>query len=185
VGLATDDYTDKAVGYHIPTQKWCQFEMNLSWIFTAVPPGLSLDDDEFDGLDTAEYSLDDRLWDDFKLALAGFDDQFRLVFFTGENAEATLRTPVVQFARNAPSFVTGHRPHIEGITTPYYGCVGTKYAVNSAREWTTEVANNDIGEIEGYAEGLSHQFELRIPEGTVWNSVSGTDVMRAAGGTFA
>ena len=178
VGWASDDYTPRVLGFHTTSGKWVDLPVNLSFIFSASSPGYSLESSRFDDIDTMEDSLDSRLWAGGRPQLAGFDDQFRLVFFSGNNMPAKMQTADVKLIKGRRAFVSSFTPITEG-TGDYTGRVGTKDEPKGDVSWTSSLPSDAGGKINPTTEGFTHRFEMSYAEGEDWRNAQGVEVTEA------
>ncbi|MFN3169293.1 MAG: hypothetical protein ACE37E_01215 [Hyphomicrobiales bacterium] len=175
-GWASDDYTPRMIGFHPPSGRWVDMPVNLSYVFSSVSPGYTLDSSVFSNIDTMTESLDSRRWLGGRPFLAGFNENFELVTFTGLNMEATLQTADVQLNPDGRSFVRGFRPKIEG-TNAWLGRVSTQNTPTDTRTWRDEVTpSSRTGLATTRANGRYHRFQVRIPANENWSVASGIEI---------
>lgn len=175
----SDRRTDKILVYDVVLDRWSIIERELEGLLNAATPGYTLEQLDttlgYTNIDTMETSLDSRLFKGGRPALAGFNTDAKLGFFSGVNMEGTLETGDVFVAgEGRRAFVNGFRPlaDADGL----YGQVGSKLTHGGSRTWTAEAAQESTtGLIPGRADGRLHRFRVRIPSGTEWEHAIGVE----------
>lgn len=171
------NYTSRMLGFHTVYRKWVDMPVNLSYVFSASTPQQRLDG-MTTPLDDMTVNLDSRIWAGGRPQLAGFDDQYRLVFFGGANMEATLRTGHIPMNPGRRTFVTGFEPVMEGTGTST-ARIGTKDRPNEAITFSSSLSQNVAGQFNPTSEGAFHQFEQTIPSGESFTKAAGILISEA------
>lgn len=170
------NYTDKVLIYHYLLNRWSRADINLAWLFPAISPGFTLDTLDTLGytLDTLPLSLDSPVWSQGAKALAAFNSDYKLGFFSGSAMEATVQTVDAQLTDGRRTIVNGFSPICEASTV--YGRVAIKDRAGGSQSWGTEAtANTATGLIPTRASGRYHRFEVRIPAGQTWEHIIGVE----------
>jgi hypothetical protein len=179
---ASDTTTDKMIGYNWELDRWTIVEIELSWVFTALSAGYTLEQlDNFSAsLDALEFSLDSAAWKAGAPLLGAFNGDYKFGFFAGDPMEALLQTGDVHIptaigvagADDRRTFVRGFQPICDASTIT--GRVAKKARAGVARTWDdSQTVNTTTGVIPARNEGLFHRFEITVAADQDWTFVHG------------
>lgn len=182
VNHARTDTTDRVLIYNYAVDRWSVADVELSWIFPATSPGETLESLDALGftLDTFPTSFDSRIFAGGTPLIAGFDENYKLVFFSGTPLEAVIQTGDVSLNGMRRAFVNGFRPISDAEDVS--GRVAIKDRHGDALAWKAEASINRTGIIPCRANGRLHRFEITIPAEEAWNHAHGVDVPAVPGG---
>ncbi|MDW6020239.1 hypothetical protein SAZ10_00520 [Mesorhizobium sp. BAC0120] len=169
---------DKVLLYHYGINRWSLIKPGtiMTGLVEATAAPFTLDSLSSLGipLDQLPYSLDSRAWSGGTPAIAAFDTDFRLGFFSGDPLQAVLQTGDGELTTGRRSFVRGFRPLADAPAIK--GRVAVKDSAGAARTWLPEADTSArTGLIPARASGRFHRFEVTIPAGTIWTAVHGVD----------
>lgn len=172
------------LGYSWQLDRWFQSDTPVSGLGVFATSSLTLDDLDAlypSGLDSIPFSLDSAAFGGGLPSFAGFDENFRLGFFTGLNQLATVETNRNEFNSGSRSFVDACRVITDAPT--YTVAAGASAFHSQSPTWTTDQAvNSRSGLVNFRSDARLHSFRVIIPAGTVWNALSAIDVSGAASG---
>lgn len=175
---------DKVLLYHYGIDKWTTLDPGVLMTGLIDMAGVGYTLDSLSslgiGLDSLPFSLDSRAWSGGSPALAAFDSNYKLGFFSGTPMEAKLQTADVQLTPGRRTFVSGFRV-ISDASSPT-GRIATKDRAGQARTWKSSAAVNRTGLIPMRADGRFHRFEVTIPSGASWNDIIGVEPSGTAAG---
>lgn len=188
--------------YDWQLDRWSQSDQNVSGLGTMVTSSLTLEQLDIlfpDGIDSAGITTDSSQFSGGRPAIAGFSSDWKIGFFTGENAAATIETATMEL--NAPyrSFVRGAQvigdisisgagsyddistpvDELEGSSDAYYTerftvALGTANYHSADLTWGTAVGPNYYtGIIPFRSSARMHRARLSINAGTVWRHAVG------------
>jgi hypothetical protein len=178
-GAAGLDYTDRMIGYNWQLDRWCYAEVNLEWLFPLAMPGQTLEQvgAAYPDLDTlVPFSLDSRVWNAGRPALAGFDSTHKLVLFEGSNMQAILRTADFSLApEGRRTFVSGFRPIGDAASTT--GRLGIKKLHDSAVSWGSSYSvSTETGLIPARGTFRVGRCEVTVPAETAWKHLTEVEI---------
>jgi hypothetical protein len=175
VSSASDAF-DRLIVYDWQVQEWSQIETSVDILFplSGGTPGVTLDDIE-DALEDLEFSLDSSVWEGGSPLMAAFDENFRLGFFSGGNAEATITTQEMGDTAGQLSLVTAVYPVVDTDQVAVaFGCRFRRHEVFMYAPERSPSSNTGI--VRGRCRGRFHRFRVRIEQGADWNAAQGIDV---------
>lgn len=163
------DGTKRMLGYKWTLDKWTEVDVNIDFIFPAIPPGITVD-----GLDTVAasvdelvYPVDSPFYDGTGLqALAGFNSARKFGYFEGTYLPATFETADFNIKSGGMAFtnrfrLTSDAPH--GIVS---GTVGSKASFGSPTAFLPDApANLTNGFISRRKNGGTLRWRVKIAEG--------------------
>ena len=164
---------DSLICFDYGLNRWTMRRTALVEVVAAATAGVSTDD--LGDIDALTYSLDDASFSSDIPSVGVFDPAFKLGFFSGQNAEATLETSDIELSQGRRSFVSGWRPLVDG-TASTRGSLGARALLRSAKIYTAEVMQHSAtGIFPARSDARYHSFKLRIPAGQSWTRITGLD----------
>ncbi|WP_375628934.1 MULTISPECIES: hypothetical protein [unclassified Bartonella] len=160
-------------------QKWSTLQGKLFTLFPVFTTGYTLEQlDEISiNLEALSASLDSPRWQSGAPMLGAFDDNNRLVMFTGAPMEATVVSQEMGAPDGSFNFIT--KVFAEVDTTQGLLSIGERRLRNHQTPitWHQERACSYVtGAYHGRSRNRYHRFKLRIPEGVHWNHNTGFNV---------
>ncbi|WP_375618768.1 MULTISPECIES: hypothetical protein [unclassified Bartonella] len=160
-------------------QKWSTLQGKLFTLFPVFTTGYTLEQlDEISiNLEALPASLDSPRWQSGAPMLGAFDDNNRLVMFTGAPMEATVVSQEMGAPDGSFNFIT--KVFAEVDTTQGLLSIGERRLRNHQTPitWHQERACSYVtGAYHGRSRNRYHRFKLRIPEGVHWNHNTGFNV---------
>lgn len=132
-------------------------------------------------LDALPFSLDSRVWQGGAPVMAAIDADFKLGFYSGTNAEATLTTQEMGDTAGMMSRITETMPIID--TNSVFVSFGTRNKRGDTVNWSAEAApSSNTGIIRKRSRARFHQFKQRVPADVVWTHAQGVDPNAAPAG---
>lgn len=126
-------------------------------------------------LDALPFSLDSRVWQGGAPVMAAMDANFKLGFFSGTNAEATLTTQELGDTSGMMTRVSEIMPMAD--TNTVYVSIGARNKRGDTRIWSAEGSpSSNTGIIRKKSRARFHQFKQRIPADVVWTHAQGLNV---------
>ncbi len=168
--------TDKVLGYNWANDRWFLAKEMLTWLDSALTPGVTLDGLDSTGynLDTLPYSLDSDVWKGGRPLIVGFDQQFRLGYFQGDNMQALFETADIEFNPTRRTGVEGLRVYTDSDNAT--GQIGTREGLNDPTKWRDPAARSPRRRVcWNKAEGRWMKGRVIIPEGATWGHLTGID----------
>lgn len=174
IGSGNVNVLDKVLIYDWQRNLWSQASINLEYLCTTSPLGVTLESlDAVGNLDALPFSLDlYQTTPNFQVT--GFDATHVPGYFTGDPLEATLDLPEATLGAGARMGVRGIAP-LSDAETAYIKC-GKREHLNGAVSYSMETAINFRGYAPQRTSGRFLTARLRIPAGTQWTWVRGLDV---------
>uniref|UniRef100_UPI0035CFE4B4 hypothetical protein n=1 Tax=Bartonella sp. CL74QHWL TaxID=3243541 RepID=UPI0035CFE4B4 len=160
-------------------QKWSTLQGKPFTFFPVFTTGYTLEQlDEISiNLEALPASLDSPRWQSGAPMLGAFDDNNRLVMFTGAPMEATVVSQEMGAPDGSFNFIT--KMFAEVDTTEGLLSIGERRLRNHQTPitWHQERACSYVtGAYHGRSRNRYHRFKLRIPEGVHWNQITGFNV---------
>ncbi|WP_375663000.1 hypothetical protein [Bartonella sp. CL266QHHD] len=160
-------------------QKWSTLQGKPFTFFPVFTTGYTLEQlDEISiNLESLPASLDSPRWQSGAPMLGAFDDNNRLVMFTGAPMEATVVSQEMGAPDGSFNFIT--KMFAEVDTTEGLLSIGERRLRNHQTPitWHQERACSYVtGAYHGRSRNRYHRFKLRIPEGVHWNQITGFNV---------
>ncbi|WP_375658326.1 MULTISPECIES: hypothetical protein [unclassified Bartonella] len=160
-------------------QKWSTLQGELFTFFPVFTTGYTLEQlDEISiNLEALPASLDSPRWQSGAPMLGAFDENNRLVMFTGAPMEATVVSQEMGAPDGSFNFIT--KMFAEVDTTEGLLSIGERRLRNNQTPitWHKErVCSYVTGAYHGRSRNRYHRFKLRIPEGIHWNHITGFNV---------
>ncbi|WP_375686749.1 hypothetical protein [Bartonella sp. AC331YNZD] len=160
-------------------QKWSTLQGKPFTLFPVFTTGYTLEQlDEISiNLESLPASLDSPRWQSGAPMLGAFDDNNRLVMFTGAPMEATVVSQEMGAPDGSFNFIT--KMFAEVDTTEGLLSIGERRLRNHQTPitWHQERACSYVtGAYHGRSRNRYHRFKLRIPEGVHWNHITGFNV---------
>ncbi|WP_375676596.1 MULTISPECIES: hypothetical protein, partial [unclassified Bartonella] len=160
-------------------QKWSTLQGKPFTFFPVFTTGYTLEQlDEISiNLEALPASLDSPRWQSGAPMLGAFDDNNRLVMFTGAPMEATVVSQEMGAPDGSFNFIT--KMFAEVDTTEGLLSIGERRLRNNQTPiiWHKErVCSYVTGAYHGRSRNRYHRFKLRIPEGIHWNQITGFNV---------
>lgn len=176
---------DRMIVYDWNIGEWTQITnaTNILFPLASGTVGYSLEglDAVSASLDALPFSLDSKVWQGGAPVMAALDADFKLSFFSGEPAEATLTTQEMGDTAGAIMRVTDMMPIID--TNATLVSVGARMRRGDVFIWSDEGAQStNTGLVHKKCRARFHQFKARIPESTVWTHAQGLDVRSSPAG---
>lgn len=169
---------DRALIYDWTLDRWTQAQVNVLFLLQAATIGYTLDNlGTLTGynLDTLPFSLDAPIWKGGFPFMGAVDTDYKLGFFAGSNAEATLVTPEVGDTTGRLTYVDGVSAIID--TNEAKLSVGTRMQRGDSVSYGMEYgATSASDRIDFRSCARYHTFKTRIPAGTSWSLAQGLDV---------
>lgn len=133
-------------------------------------------------LDALPFSLDSRVWQGGAPVMAAFDQNFKLGFYSGGNAEATLTTQELGDTAGMMTRVTEIMPVLD--TNNVFVSTSARNKRGDTVVWGPERSpSSNTGIIRGNTRARFNQFKTRVPEDVVWTHAQGLNVKTAPAGT--
>lgn len=160
-------------------QKWSRLQGKPFTFFPVFTTGYTLEqlDEIAINLEALPASLDSPRWQSGAPMLGAFDDQNRLVMFTGAPMEATVVSQELGAPDGSFNFIT--KMFAEVDTTQGLLSIGERRLRHEHAPiiWHKErVCSCVTGAYHGRSRNRYHRFKLRIPEGVYWNHITGFNV---------
>jgi hypothetical protein len=159
----------RMLGYKWTLDKWTEVDVDMDYIFPAIPPGITVDGlDSFAAtVDELVYAVDSPFYEGTGLSsLAAFNSAGVFGYFEGPNLPATFETCDFNLKSGGLAFtnrfrLTSNAPH--SLVT---GTVGSKASFGSATQFLPEVAANSVnGFISRRKNGGTLRWRAKIAEG--------------------
>lgn len=126
-------------------------------------------------LDALPFSLDSRVWQGGAPVMAAFDANFKLGFYSGDNAEATITTQEFGDTSGMMLRVSDLMPVVD--TNDVRVSIGARNKRGDTVIWSAEGApSSNTGIVRKKSRARFHSFKIRIPENTVWTHAQSLDV---------
>lgn len=182
---ATSDAFDRMIIYDFAIGEWTQISNTTNILFPLASGtiGYTLEglDDVSASLEELPFSLDSRVWQGGAPVMAAIDADFKLGFYSGEHAEATLTTQEMGDTAGMVSRVSEIMPIVD--TDACMVSIGARMRRGDDFVWSMETAQStNTGMVRKKSRARYHQFKLRIPEDTLWTHAQGLDVNSAPAG---
>lgn len=171
------------LGYNYRLDRWCYSDTAVVDIAALATPGLTIDglDDLFDTIDDIDIPHNSRIFTGGRPTLAGFNENFELGWFSGDNLAATLETAQVQLTPPDRAFLSEARVVTDAppgsLFSPGFTLkVGTANIIGAEPTWgsaVTPFASTGICHFRSPA--LMHKFRLEIDAGTAWSTATAVD----------
>ena len=176
---------DEMLVYDWQIQKWAPIDVNVLSIHPMATTGYTLEslDSISSSLDALPFSLDSKAWQGGAPLLAGFSNDFRLGFFSGESMEAVVTTPEIGDTAGQVIRTTSSYPVVD--TSNVFVQAGTRMRRNQTEPtvWANErEPSYNTGRVRQITRARFHRFRMRIPAGETWSHISGIDVDTAQAG---
>lgn len=160
-------------------QKWSTLQGKPFTLFSVFTTGYTLEQlDEISiNLETLPASLDSPRWQSGAPILGAFDDQNRLVMFTGAPMEATVVSQEMGAPDGSFNFIT--KMFAEVDTTQGLLSIGERRLRNHQMPitWHKErECSYATGAYHGRSRNRYHRFKLRIPKNEPWTTITGFNV---------
>lgn len=167
------DATKFMLAYSWALDRWGYSDQNTTLLTDLITSSVS-----WDGMDAVAASWDvaTMTWDSRSLVggaptFGGFDDQYRLGFFTGTPMAAQLDTGKLWLADPRRAFVSGARVVTDAANhTLKFGAQNTH---GGSMTFGSAVSPNANGKCDKRIDALLHQFRLDIAAGETWTQVNG------------
>lgn len=158
--------------------KWSPIDTAVLSIFPMVTAGYTLEtlDNISESLEDLPFSLDSKAWQGGAPLLAGFDEQYRLGAFSGDNLEAIVTTPEIGDTSGQIMRTTQCYPVVD--TMEVFVSIGARMRRHEAEavQWNIEQEPSyNTGLIRKRSRARFHRFRTRIPAGVQWSHVKGID----------
>lgn len=177
-GSDSDEVYSTLLGYHIDLQRFVTATVNTSSIFSMATAGYTVDDmDSFGTVDDIDIPVDDRFWKGGEPTFAAFDGEYKLAYFSGSAAEATLETPLLQF----PGTTRFNRLTPLDDAGAGSAQVGVADRISDTLTWGSEASLTDSGTFPVRARGRVAKLRRTIPAGTSWTFAKGFDHINMMG----
>ena len=175
---STGDNFDRLLVYDWQIGEWTRIDINMGILFPLASGtiGYTLDglDALYASIDAMEISLDSNVWKGGSPTMGALDENFKLGFFSGPNAEATLTTSEMGDLF-AVSLVDSISPAVD--TNDLVVSIGSRMKRGDTVAWTSEISpSSATGRIDKLVAARFHTFRMRIPAGTDWNAAQGISV---------
>lgn len=167
--------------------EWTQIETSAS-IYFPLPSGTigyTLEGlDAIGDLESLPYSLDSKVWQGGAPVMAAIDADFKLGFFQGGAAEATLVTQEMGDTAGGRQRLSQATPIVDvdnlwKITVS----VGARFRRSDAFVWGAErVPSSNTGVVQVRSRAGYHKFKLRIEAEASWSHAQGIDVTATSAG---
>lgn len=163
------DGKKRMLGYKWTLDKWTEVDVNIDFIFPAIPPGITVD-----GLtavaatvDELVYPVDSPFYDGTGLqALAGFNSAGKFGYFEGTYLPATFETCDFNLKSGGSAFTNRFRLISDAPHSLVSGTVGSRASFGSAPSYLSEVAANPTnGFISRRKNGGTLRWRVKIGEG--------------------
>ncbi|WP_375694241.1 hypothetical protein [Bartonella sp. AD24XZML] len=160
-------------------QKWSTLQGKPFTLFPVFTTGYTLEQlDEISiNLETLPASLDSPRWQSGAPMLGAFDENNRLVMFTGAPMEATVVSQELGAPDGSFNFIT--KIFAEVDTTQGLLSIGERRLRNDQTPitWHQERACSYLtGAYHGRSRNRYHRFKLRIPKNEPWTAITGFNV---------
>lgn len=156
---------------------WTHAPLSASTIFPAATTATTLENLGSAGLgytlETVPYSLDADIWKGGAPRLGAFDSAFKMAFFSGSPAAATVQTAQFEPVPSRRGYVRGFR--LIGDAANATGRVGYSDRPQTPITWNGSQAMDAGGRIQARAEGRLIQVEVSVPAGDTWRHLAGID----------
>lgn len=175
---------DKCLIYNWSIGRWAQADIAVDFLSRART-GIAYNLDTVDvlfpgGENTAYVSADSSFFEEgLPLgAMVGFTADFKLAYFVGNAAEATVDSIEGNIVDNRRAFVRTVRPLVDGNTDDDISiALGTRNKINQPVEWTAEVAQNRHGLCGFRSNARYHRARLKVVAGANWQHIQGVEAV--------
>lgn len=178
VNYNSSDSFDRIIIYDWGIGEFTQIETDTGILFPLGSGTLGYTLEGLDAisasLDALGFSLDSKVWQGGAPVMAAIDTDFRLGFFSGQNAEATIATQEFGDTAGAVLRISEVMPIVD--TQSALVSIGSRMrrSDTEAVVWSTEFAqSSNTGIARKRSRARYHTIKLRIPEGTVWTHAQG------------
>lgn len=183
-GSTTNAY-DRLVIYDWAIGEWTQITNSTNILFPLASGtiGYTLEglDAVSSSLDALPFSLDSRVWQGGAPVMAAIDANFKLGFFSGDKAEATLTTQELGDTSGMMTRITETMPMID--TNTVFVSFGTRNKRGDTVVWSAEASpSSNTGIVKKNSRARFTQLKARIPENSLWNHAQGLDIKTAPAG---
>lgn len=164
-------------------QRWTQAQATISMIFPAATVGYTLEglDSVSASLDALPFSLDSKVWQGGAPVMAGFNADNKLVFFSGQNLEATVTTQEMGDVAGSIVRTTSTYPVVD--TDQVFVSIGLRFRRSDSVTWLSEqIPSTNTGRVRKNGRGRFLRYRMRIPAGVTWHHLQALDVSTAPAG---
>lgn len=177
--LKSGDNQQSIFVYDWGLQKWSTIQGEPFTLFPVFTTGYTLEqlDTVSSSLEELPASLDSAIWQSGAPVLGGFDQNNRLVVFTGSPMEAVVVSQEMGSPDGSFNFIT--KMFAEVDTLEGFLSIGERRLRHSDTliTWHKEKECSLVtGAYHGRSRNRYHRFKLRIPEGVIWNHITGFNV---------
>lgn len=158
----------RMLGYKWTLDKWTECDVNVDFIFPAIPPGTTIDGlSNFAAtMDQLVYPWDSPFYQGSGLqALAGFNSAGKFGYFEGANLEATFETCDFNLKVGGNAFTNRFRLQTDAPTSLITGTVGSKASYGSATSYLIDAAAASNGFISRRKNGQTLRWRAKIASG--------------------
>lgn len=171
------DYADVILVYDWRLGRWTEARANTYAMVAAATPGYSLEALSvlYPVLEQVPASLDSRIWAGGAPVTAAFDTSYRLAFFTGSAAAATLETSEYGATDGSMQEVQAVMPIVDtdevSISVGGRKRRGEAVAFKDGRR-----PSSNTGLVRVRNRTRYHKFRMEIDDEATWNHAKGVDV---------
>ena len=184
------DYTGEGIYnemlvYDWQLSKWTPVDVSVLFIFPMVTTGYTLEglDAISSSLDDLPFSLDSKAWQGGAPLLAGFNEDYILGAFSGENMEAIATTPEIGDTTGQVMRITSTYPVTDSDTVFVTIAARMRRHQSEPIVWQAEASPSyNTGRVRKISRARFHRLKTRIPAGETWGHIKGIDIESAPAG---
>lgn len=163
------------IAYNYMLDRWASGDLAVEWLFRGTVPGMTLEQigDVYPDLENIPFSLDSRIWQGGKTAMAMFNHSHELCFLTGNAKEATLETEDAHM--NGRIFtVQGIRPLTDAPS--FSVATGARFNTNEQVTYGASAGPETDGIAPQRSAGRYARVKITIPAETTWTQCQGVEI---------
>lgn len=173
---------DRIIVYDWEIGEWTRIETALDVLFPLASGTIGYTLEGLDAvsasIDALPISLDSNVWKGGSPVMAAFDENFRLGFFSGVNAEATIITQEMGDVAGSVQRFSECVPVVDAsVWDEINMSIGARMRRTDAVTWTAEFTpSTNTGIARKRSRSRFHRFKLRMIEGAEWTHAQGVSV---------
>lgn len=189
ISVSSTTAFDRLIIYDWQIGEWTQIDMPLDILFPLASGTIGYTLEGLDALsasvESLPYSLDSRAYQGGAPVMAAFDSNFRLGFFQGQSAEATIVTQEMGDEAGGVQRFSECVPLVDvDDFSELRVSVGTRMRRKDIVTWTPEFApSTNTGIARKRSRARFHRFKIRITAGATWSHAQGITVNAAPAGS--
>jgi hypothetical protein len=170
---------DTILLYHWTTGQFAYVEREHTLLYSAArQEGVTIDglDAIAATIDALPYTIDSLFYSGVgQLSFAGFDGNYRMGFFDGENMEATIETGDFQLSEGRKSMVRAVRPIVEGAFTAPSIVIRSRDVMHETLRDAPASQATHTGVCNVRVNARYHRAKMTIPPNADWKHADGID----------